>query len=379
MGNYINAKEIVYMNTKPQFHGSDLEKIEKYYNIPKESIVKFAANVNPLGISENVKNLLKDNLDIISSYPDREYTDLRNSISEYLDVNSENILVGNGSTEFISLLIQQRLPKKALVIGPTYSEYSKELSLSNCIQEYYLLKEKDDFEINVPDLICTLDNGYDMLIICNPNNPTSSAILNGNMRIILEECRKRNIFVMIDETYVEFAPDGCSISSVQLTKEYDNLIVLRGVSKFFASPGLRFGYAITGNDSFRKTVKEHQIPWALNSVAAFAGEHFFKDSEFINNTKSLINIERTRIFNVLSNIDGFKTYPAFANFFLVKITRENITSSDVFEACIKKGLMIRDCSSFNLPGGEYFRFCIMNQDDNNQLLEVLKSAIKPNK
>ena len=367
------------MNTKPHFHGSDLEKIEKYYNIPKESIVKFAANVNPLGISENVKHLLINNLDIISSYPDREYASLRNSISEYLNINPDNILVGNGSTEFISLLIQQRLPKKALIIGPTYSEYSKELSLSNCIQEYYLLREEDNFEIDVTDLTCTLNNGYDMLIICNPNNPTSSAILNGNMRIILEECRKRNIFVMIDETYVEFVPDGCNVSSVQFTKEYDNLIVLRGVSKFFASPGLRFGYAITGNNNFLKTVKEHQIPWALNSVAAFCGEHFFKDSEFISDTRSLINIERTRIFDELSTINGLKTYPAFANFFLVKITREGIASADVFEACIKKGLMIRDCSSFNLPGGEYFRFCIMSKDDNNQLLEVLKSTIKPNK
>ena len=367
------------MNTKPLFHGSDLEKIEKYYNIPKESIIKFAANVNPLGISKNVKNLLKDNLDIISSYPDRDYVSLKNSIADYLDISPDTIITGNGSTELISLLIEQRLPEKALLIGPTYSEYSKELSLSHCIQEYFLLKEEDDFEINITDLVNTLDNGYDMLIICNPNNPTSSAILNGNMRIILEECRKRNIFVMIDETYVEFVPDGCRVSAVQFTKEYDNLIVLRGVSKFFASPGLRLGYAITGNKEFTATVKGHQIPWSLNSVAAFCGEHFFKDSEFINEAKSLINMERTRIFNELSNIEGIKIYPAYANFFLVKITQKNLTSYDVFEACIKKGLMIRDCSSFESLDGEYIRFCIMNKDDNNQLLKVLKTLIKPTK
>ena len=367
------------MNTKPLFHGSDLEKIEKYYNIPKESIIKFAANVNPLGISENVKNLLKDNLDIISSYPDRNYVSLRNSIADYLDIDPDNIIVGNGSTELISLLIKQRLPKKALVIGPTYSEYSKELSLSDCIQEYFLLKEEDDFEINISDLVKTLDDGYDMLIMCNPNNPTSSAVLNGNMRIILEECKKRNIFVMIDETYVEFVPDGCNVSSVKLTNEYENLIVLRGVSKFFAAPGLRLGYAITSNSKFRENVKEHQIPWSLNSVAAFAGEHFFKDSEFINNTKSLINIERTRIFNELSAVEGIKIYPAYGNFFLVKICVEGITSSDIFEGCIKKGLMIRDCSSFSSLEGEYVRFCIMNKDDNNQLIDALKSLIIPNK
>ena len=367
------------MNTTSQFHGSDLEKIGKYYNIPKESIVKFAANVNPLGISETVKNLLKENLDIMSSYPDRDYVDLRNSIADYINVDSENIIVGNGSTELISLLISQRLPKKALLIGPTYSEYSKELSLSGCIQENFLLKEEDDFEINIPDLVNELNNSYDMLIICNPNNPTSSAILNGNMRIILEECKKRNTFVMIDETYVEFAPEGCNISSVEFTKEYKNLIVLRGVSKFFAAPGLRLGYAITGNASFIKNVKEHQIPWSLNSIAAFAGTHFFKDEEFIHKTKTLINIERKRIYDELSNVEGIKIYPAYANFFLVKITKDSLTSHDIFESCIKKGFMIRDCSSFKYLDGEYIRFCIMAETDNKQLISVLKSSIIPTK
>ena len=365
------------MNTKPQFHGSDLEKIEKHYNIPKESIVKFAANVNPLGISENIKNLLKDNLDVISSYPDREYTDLRNSIADYLSIDADTILTGNGSTELISLLIQQRLPKKALLLGPTYSEYSKELSLSNCIQEYHLLNSKDNFKLDTDELFKKLDEGFDMFIMCNPNNPTSSAVLNDQMKEILDGCKKRNIFVMIDETYVEFAPEDALVTSVPFTKEYDNLIVLRGVSKFFASPGLRFGYAITSNEDFRKNVKEHQIPWSVNSVAAFAGEHYFKDYDFINKTKELINSERTRLYNELSNIEGINIFPAYANFFLIKICTKGITSYDVFEACIKKGLMIRDCSSFSGLDGEFVRFCIMNKDNNNQLLEVLKSVIIP--
>ena len=365
------------MNTKPQFHGSDLEKIEEYYHIPKESIIKFAANVNPLGISENIKALLKNNLDIISSYPDREYTDLRKSIADYLNIDPGTILPGNGSTELISLLISQRLPKKALLIRPTYSEYSKELSLSNCIQEYYLLNSSNNFELDTLDLFKKLDEGFDMLIMCNPNNPTSSAILNDQMKDILDGCKKRNIFVMIDETYVEFVPEDTSVTSVPYTKDYDNLIVLRGVSKFFASPGLRFGYAITSNDEFRKNVKGHQIPWSVNSVAAFAGEHFFKDHEFIEKTKNLVNIERKRLYKELSCMEGIKVFPAYANFFLIQICKENLTSYDVFEACIKKGMMIRDCSSFKELGGEFIRFCIMNECDNNQLLEVLKSLIKP--
>ena len=365
------------MNTKPHFHGSDLEKIEEYYHIPKESIVKFAANVNPLGISENIKELLKNNLDIISSYPDRNYTSLRNSIGHYLDIDPETILPGNGSSELISLLISQRRPKKALLIGPTYSEYSKELSLLDCIQEYFTLDSSNNFELNTNELLNKLDDNFDMLIMCNPNNPTSSAILNNQMRDILDGCKTRNIFVMIDETYVEFVPDGIDVTSVPLTKEYNNLIVLRGVSKFFASPGLRFGYAITSNKEFLINAKDHQTPWSVNSIAAFAGEHFFKDYKFIEKTRNLINIERTRLYNELCDIEGIKVFPSYANFFLIKICKENLTSYDIFEGCIKNGLMIRDCSSFKELNGEFIRFCIMNEYDNNQLLKVLKTLIKP--
>ncbi len=90
----------------------------------------------------------------------------------------------------------------------------------------------------------------DLLILCNPNNPTSSAIKNRDMKHILTFCNKRNIFVMIDETYVEFAPDIAEITAISLTDEFDNVMVIRGVSKFYAAPGLRFGYGITSNHEF---------------------------------------------------------------------------------------------------------------------------------
>ena len=101
---------------KPEFHGSDLEKIEEYYHIPKEEIVSFGANVNPLGLSPAVKEKLAANLDIISTYPDRNYKSLKNAIGAYSDVSPEHIVVGNGSTELISLLISQRNAKKASII-----------------------------------------------------------------------------------------------------------------------------------------------------------------------------------------------------------------------------------------------------------------------
>ena len=359
--------------TKMVFHGSDIEKICEVYHLNQKDIVKFGANVNPLGLSENVKKQLASHLDILSSYPDRDYTTLRNTISEYCNVPAEFILPGNGSSELIALLIQERNPKHTLILGPTYSEYSRELSFSGSTQEYYHLREKDNFVLNVDDLCHTLEGKYDFLIICNPNNPTSSAITRENLRKLLTFCAEKNIFVMIDETYVEFAPDISEITSVTLTKEFTNLMVLRGVSKFYAAPGMRLGYGITGNLDFLKKMKEKQVPWSLNSLGALAGELMLQDKDYIHRTRELILSERTRLLQTLEEIPTYKTYPAYANFILLKIQKPSLTSYDVFDACIRQGLMIRDCSYFECLDGEYIRFCIMNLEDNTRLLNLLSS------
>lgn len=360
------------MTTKMVFHGSDIEKICDYYRLNKEDIVKFGANVNPLGLSASVKKEIAENVDLFSSYPDRDYVSLRNTISEYCRIPAEFILPGNGSSELISLLIQERAPKHTLILGPTYSEYSRELSFSGSTQEYYHLREERNFTLDVEDLCKTLENGYDFLILCNPNNPTSSAIMQEDLRKLIAFCADKDIFVMIDETYVEFAPDVEEITAIPLTREFTNLMVLRGVSKFYAAPGMRLGYGITGNMEFLSKMREKQTPWSLNSLGAFAGELMLRDHDYIQETRDLILDERDRMEQELQNIPTFKVYPAYANFILLKIRRDGLTSADVFEACIKKGLMIRDCSSFQCLDGEFVRFCIMMPDDNTKLLNVLK-------
>lgn len=359
------------MGIKPVFHGSDIEKICEYYHLRKEDITNFGANVNPLGLSEHVKTSIAGHLDLLSAYPDREYTSLRDTVSGYCGIPAEYILPGNGSSELISLLIETLAPKHTLILGPTYSEYSRELSFSGSTQEYYHLREEDNFHLDVDDLCHALKDSYDFLILCNPNNPTSSAILRDDMERLLAFCSEHNIFVMIDETYVEFAPAISAVTAVPFTRKYSNLMVLRGVSKFFAAPGMRFGYGITGNAEFLRAMKEKQIPWSLNSIGAFAGEEMFKDQEYISRTRRLILSERERMYRAVSQMPDYKTYEPYANFLLVKIVKDGITSYDVFERCIKAGLMIRDCSSFQCLDGEFIRFCIMMPEANTRLLHEL--------
>ncbi len=357
------------------FHGSDLEKIERIYGIKKENIVSFSANVNPLGISDRLRSELSSHIDVISSYPDREYTGLREAISSYCESTPENILVGNGSTELITLFIKTISPHKAMIIGPTYSEYERELSLGGGTSLYFPLKEEDGFELDINALIGSLNESVDMLIICNPNNPTSSAVSRRDMRRILDACKTLDIFVLVDETYMEFTEDYDSLNCVPLTSSYNNLCLLRGISKFFASPGLRLGYAICGDTDLMKDISAIKDPWTINSLAEEAGRIMFSDTKYIKATKDLIFSERKRVTDILRTIPGIKVYEPKANFVLCRITKENVDADILFDKAIRKNMMIRNCSSFPFLDNSYFRICFMKPDDNDALIALIRDAI----
>lgn len=352
---------------KDHFHGSDLEKIEQVYGIKKEDITSFSANVNPLGISPALRKTLAEKIDAITSYPDRDYSSLRRCIADYVHTDPEHIIVGNGSTELISLFIQIERPKKALVIGPTYSEYEREISLGGGTTLYYPLQETDGFQLNTSDFISHLKDNIDLLVMCNPNNPTSTCITNKSMRMILDACMQHGIYVMVDETYVEFADNMEQVTAVPLTNYYNNLVILRGTSKFFAAPGLRLGYAVTGNRDLIKTINTRKNPWTINSLAAIAGEIMFRDEEYIRQTKALISSERKRMFALFDARDDFKVYKPSGNFMLVKIRKDGLTSQDLFDRAIQQKMMIRDCSTFPFLDDKYIRFCFMDPKKNDAL------------
>ena len=356
---------------KDHFHGSDLEKIEAVYGIKKEDITSFSANVNPLGVSPLLRSTLASHIDAITSYPDREYTSLRECIAAYTGTDASQVIVGNGSTELISLFIQIEHPKKAMILGPTYSEYEREISLGGGTTLYYPLREKDDFVLDVDDFTAHLNESIDLLVLCNPNNPTSSCINRTDMRRILDICKQYDIFVMVDETYVEFADNMDEITAVPLTHYYNNIIILRGTSKFFAAPGLRLGYAISGNQDLIKSINPRKNPWTINSLAVIAGELMFTDTDYIEKTKSLISKERSRIYEAFASHPDFKAYVPKANFMLLRLLREDMNADEMFDRTIRERMMIRNCSTFPFLDNKYIRFCFMEPEDNTRLMECL--------
>lgn len=358
---------------KDHFHGSDLEKIEKIYSIKKEEIVSFSANVNPLGISPILKREIADHIDVISSYPDRDYTSLRKAIASYAKTRYENIIVGNGTTELISLFIQIIEPKRALILGPTYSEYERSVSLVNGQSIYYPLSEENDFVLDTEDFCKRLNDDIDLIILCNPNNPTSSCIKKEDMRRILDVCKEHAIYCLVDETYIEFVSDIDEYSAVKLCDSYNNVIVLRGTSKFFASPGLRLGYAITSNHDMISRISQYKNPWMINSLAEKCGQLMFSDMEYIKETKALITSEKIRLYEKLNASDTFKAFYPAANFMLLRILDDSQNAHTLFERCIKQKMMIRDCSTFPFLNDRFIRFCIMKREDNERLINTLLS------
>ena len=373
------------------FHGSDLEKIEQVYGIRKEEITGFGANVNPLGLSPLLKDYLAKHLDVLCAYPDRNYTALRAAISAYTGAPAEHILVGNGSTELISAGIRAIRPRDAVVLGPAYSEYERELSLTGSRTHYYDLKASEDFLLDEEDLERFMTEGIfshetdtgsgksvpclpQLLVLCNPNNPTSSALTVSQMKRLLSLCKRNGILVMVDETYAEFAPTLSDITAIPLTESYDNLLVLRGVSKFWAAPGLRLGYAVTGNKSMLDEINASKNPWTVSSLADAAGQVMFTDTGYISRTQNLIRAERGHCCSFLSALPGLKVFPSFANFVLVRILEQGITAQDIFEAAIRKKMMIRDCSSFHSLDESFFRFCFMGHEENERLLTCIKEV-----
>lgn len=361
-------------NNNESFHGSDIELISQKYLISQEEILPYASNVNPLGMSPLAKEALVEYIDAVESYPERNYARLRTAISNYCNVDMEHIILGNGTSELIRKTFDTIKPKKTMIVGPTYSEYKNAAILNGSEVEMYMLNQLDDFELDITRFTEALHEGIDMLIICNPNNPTGKAIRKDDMDTILESCRSHNIFVMVDETYVEFVQDVSLISSVSLVKDFENLIVLRSTSKFFATPGLRLGYAITSNKEVLADADNSKIPWNINSLASIASV-MFSDERYMNLTSSLIQTERNLIYSALCSRKTIKVFKPDANFILIRLLKEDLTASEVFEHCIKKGFMIRDCTDYEGLGDKYIRFCFLKPEQNDQVVNTILEIV----
>ena len=383
------------------FHGGNIYKVFREKNI--KEILDYSSNINPYGIPESLKSRIIENLEILERYPDPDYVELREKLANLNNVNLSDIILGNGATEIIFLFMKVINPKKILIAAPTFGEYERAVKATEIPRdivslscsgdnknienkeieiEYFELKESDDFKLNIGNLKNELEKKYDLLIICNPNNPTGKFLKLAQTEEILKECNKYDTKLFIDEAFIEFLADGMKESIINTEENKKNLFVTRAFTKFFAIPGLRLGYGMYFDKELEKKISEKKEPWSVNNIAEMAGLTVLDDMEYIEKTLKWIAEEKIYMYEKLNEISGIKVYETEVNFITGKID-ENMFSEGVNvkilrEKMLEQGILIRDASNFNFLDERFFRLAIKDRASNERVIKAMKEIFMNN-
>lgn len=349
-----------------RIHGGNIWKVSKETGTPVKDIIDFSSSVNPLGISKRAVSKLKEIYGLLSVYPEQHDYSAREELSKFHALPAENILTGNGSTELIYIIPHIFKPKSALIIEPTFSEYKNSLKICGCIADEFIVSKETNFFPDIPKLFALLKNKYDILYICNPANPAGTLLTKDIILRVAQECRRYDTLLIVDEAFIDFIEDE-SVKNEAV--EYNNLIVLRSMTKFFAMAGLRFGYLVSSEEIVKK-IASFQPPWSVNTVASLIAVESLRDKEYISETRRWFETEHRFLFCGISVISDLKLYPSNANYFLVEVSADGITSGIIYSLLLGQGIIIRDCSSFGL-GDKIFRIAVKNRDHNSILIEKL--------
>ncbi len=353
-----------------ELHGGNIYKLKRETGM---EVLDYSANINPMGLSDRLKEEIGKNLNLLEKYPDPDYLEMKEVIAKHNKVEVKNIIVGNGATEIMFLYAKNLKPKKVLIISPTFAEYERALKTVNCEIDYFQLKEEENFLLNIPRLKKTLDDNYDLLVVCNPNNPTGKFI----DKVILDDlalsCKDKGISILLDEAFIEFV-DGSMDRSLAGYK-HKNVFIVRALTKFFAIPGLRLGYGITFDEELKDKIEGNREPWSVNAIAELATKVLLEDCDYITRSENWIREEKRFMYEELEKIEGIKPYITETNFILVKLIND-MKVKEFREKMISLGVLIRDASNFNYLDDRYFRLAIKDRVNNIKVLGCIEDAIK---
>jgi threonine-phosphate decarboxylase len=293
---------------------------------------------------------------------------LKEALAGYLGVREENITLGNGSTELIKNFCQVFLQRgdRVIIPSPTFSEYEVLSRLMGARVKHVCAR---DLEICPGKIIKEIDDKTKAVFLCSPNNPTGRTI--EGIEEILQASLKKEAFVFLDEAYIEFTG---SQGYCKRVGEFENLFVLRSMTKFFSLPGLRVGYGV-GDSELVHYLEKVRIPWNVNSLAQAAAIASLGDVEFIEESRRVVKKEREFLRGEIRNL-GLKVYGSEANFLLVNLRRKGLKAKDVREKLLRKGLLIRDCSSFTGLDEYFIRVCVRRRGENLRLTRELREVLQ---
>ena len=335
-----------------------VKELQPYVVNPVVCSVKLDANE---GNKDLFKDLIKDIGDdfYLNLYPDDNYTQLKEAIVNYIGCKIENISVGNGSSELLDLCVKTFVDTNELILSldPTFSMYSIYAKIVN--SRYIGAGEGNDFTINVDDVIKSIEeNDPKLTIICNPNNPTGTTIKRDD---VLRIVKSTDNVVIVDEAYMELSNE----SVVDEIENYDNLIVVKTMSKAFSMAGIRTGYLIA-NEELVKTIEKVRPPYNLNSISALLATKALKQKDKMLSYVENLKVEREKIYEKLIDM-GVKAYKSGANFVFFSSKVDNLA-----EKLIDNDVLIR---KFGGKLDNYYRVTVGSPKENEAFLNAMKKIV----
>jgi cobyric acid synthase CobQ/L-threonine-O-3-phosphate decarboxylase len=356
-------------------HGGHIDRLAAEAGINPEDILDFSANINPLGPPEWLRSVVSSALERLVHYPDPHCAALRTAVAERYAVPPETVIVGAGSSELIYLLPRALDLSEAVIPAPSYSDYLTACEAAKVKTRVIVSREEDEFAIDLERLEVSLRGG-ELVFLASPNNPTGLLLDDARLRRLMRD-RPRTVFVM-DEAFSDFVEGAGSL----IRDRPPNCAVLVSMTKIFAVPGLRLGFAVADPELIRR-IERLRPWWSVNSLAQEVGVAALRDAEYVERTKQFVSLERRRLSGALRGFPRLKVFPGHANFILARVDKPFFDAQDLRDALLRQGIAIRLCGNFHGLDARYFRVAVRAKEENDVLIEamgrILGASAKPRK
>lgn len=321
----------------------------------KNEIIDFSVNLNPYGPPDFVSDAIKEAIEEINVYPDTECGELREKISQKFGCETDEVLVGAGVSELIQLVALSFVKNRVLMPKHTYGEYEVAAGMMGAEAERI---EMPALRIK-PELIVEEMKPDDVVFLCNPNNPTGQYLGKNEIEQIIDEAESVDALVVLDEAYVDFVRNA--FPSHKFSTQ--NMIIFRSLTKSFAIPGVRIGYAISSEANI-KEMRKIKVPWSVSVFAQKIGMAVIgvEGDDFLAETREKIERGKGKIekrFGIHSD----------ANFYILDVGNAGEEKREL----LKQGIQVRDCTSFGLPS--HIRFSVRKDEENDLLMHLLSGVI----
>lgn len=359
-------------------HGGNIHAIAAELGQQSSSLLDFSASINPLGPSPKVRRMLVHQQEhLMRHYPDPDCGSLRRALASRWRLSPPHFVIGNGSTELIHLLPRALSIRSALIVGPTFSEYGAALNLADARVHVVSAMRRDGYRPPLDKAARWIwsasrrDRSTSAVFLCNPNSPTGQACESDELAEFVERVDQSGAWLILDETFMEYC-EGLSV--LPMLRRYPRLIVLRSFTKFYALPGLRIGYGICA-PSIAETLRRHQPPWSVNSVAQAAAEAAMNDGRYVRHSLAYMEGERERFSTHLADIPGLRVFPSRANFLLLELP-DLYRAYRATEALKRKGILVRDCSRVSGLTSRSIRVAVRTGPENDRMVSALRRLLR---